>query len=108
MTNTILILIWLHFIADFVLQSNKMATRKSTSWLWLTNHVVWYMVPFIFVFGVQFTLINGALHFITDAVTSRVTSHLWKKQEVHWFFVTIGLDQAIHLTTLILTYNLLS
>lgn len=106
MTETvanILILIWVHFLADFVLQTDQMAKNKSKSNKWLGIHVVLYSLPFS-VFGLTFALVNSVAHFITDYITSRITSKLWSKQQVHWFFVVIGFDQAVHVTTLILTY----
>jgi hypothetical protein len=72
----------------------------------LLLHVTLYAIPFLW-FGWLFALVNGMAHFITDWITSRVTSKLWQEKEVHWFFVVIGLDQAIHLSTLVLTYNYL-
>lgn len=106
MVNDILIIIWLHFVADFILQSDKMAKNKSKSSLWLLLHIVTYSIPLLY-FGWLFALINGIAHFITDFITSRITSKLYAKGEIHWFFVIIGLDQAIHLTTLVLTYKYL-
>lgn len=99
----IIALIWMHFLADFVAQTDKMAQNKSSSNKWLSIHVLAYSAPFV-VFGPLFALINGIAHFITDYITSRVTSSLWKQEKRHWFFVVIGLDQAIHMTTLFLTY----
>jgi Protein of unknown function (DUF3307) len=99
-----IVLIWLHFIADFIFQTDKMAINKSSSNRWLGLHVACYTAPF-FWFGWCFALVNGAAHFVTDWLTSRGTSYLWKKEERHWFFALIGLDQAIHTTTLFATYR---
>lgn len=104
--NNILILIWLHFLADFILQSDAMVKNKSKSNKWLLYHIIVYSIPFT-IFGWLFAIVNGIAHGITDYVTSRITSKLWAKGKVHWFFVVIGLDQAIHLTTLILTFQYL-
>lgn len=104
MIGSILALIWLHFIADFVLQTDKMAINKSSNNLWLGFHVLVYTTVLL-LFGWQFALLNGVAHFLTDWITSRVTSYLWKKEKRHWFFTVIGLDQAIHMTTLILIFN---
>lgn len=102
----IIILIWMHFIADFILQTDKMATNKSTSNQYLALHCIVYSIPF-FWFGWMFAIVNGVAHFLTDWITSRVTTALHKKGERKWFFVAIGFDQAIHMTTLIITLFIL-
>ncbi len=106
MATDIIILIWIHFIADFILQSDKMATNKSKSNKYLAVHCLIYSLPLLW-FGWLFALVNGTAHFITDWITSRATTNLHQKGERHRFFVVVGLDQAIHMTTLVLTLILL-
>lgn len=102
----LLALVWMHFVADFMLQSDKMAHSKSSSNKWLTIHVAIYTAPF-FLFGWEFALLNGAAHWVTDYFTSRATTALFKRKENHWFFVVIGFDQAVHLTCMVLLYQYL-
>jgi len=102
----LILIIWLHWFADFVLQTDKMARGKSKSNKWLSIHIAVYMLP-LFILGWKFALINGATHWVVDWVTSRITSRLWEKQQVHNFFVVIGLDQAIHMTILFLSWEYL-
>ena len=104
--STILLIIWVHWIADFVAQTNWMAKGKSSSNLTLTAHIVAYSL-FLLVFGPKYAVVNGVLHWITDYFSSRQTKKLWEKGDVHNFFVVIGLDQAIHLTTLLVTIPLM-
>ena len=77
--------------------------NKSKSNLVLLQHVLIYGLPF-YLFGALFAVVNVILHFIVDWCTSRITSKLWTAGKVHWFFVTIGFDQALHMSCLILTY----
>jgi hypothetical protein len=107
MLTKVFIIIWLHFIADFVLQSSEMGVNKSKDVKWLATHAAIYTIPFIW-FGWKFALITGISHFCIDGITSRVTSYFWKKQEGHWFFTTIGWDQAMHMSIfmLLLKYNI--
>lgn len=99
----IVILIWIHFIADFILQTDDIAKAKSTSNKALLIHVVIYSVLLLW-FGWLFAIVNLVGHAITDYFTSRTASYFYQNDQRHWFFVTIGFDQAIHLTMLVLTY----
>lgn len=101
--STILIIVWLHFFSDFILQSDRMGKGKSSSEWILFQHVFLYTLPFLF-FGPVYALVNGVAHYVTDWISSRLTTYLWKREQRHWFFVTIGADQAIHMTTLFATY----
>ena len=112
---TVLLLIWVHTIADFALQTDQMAINKSSSNYWLFIHVFIYSLcfwPLSFFIGWQagalFVLINFAAHFCTDYVTSRMTTKLWKAGKRHLFFVVIGIDQALHFTALVLSYQWVS
>lgn len=100
-------MIGLHFIADFILQSQWMAENKSKRLDALTAHCVIYGLCFLVPFGIVFAGVNAGLHFAVDFVTSRITATLWQKQQWHWFFVVIGADQFIHYSCLFGTHELL-
>jgi hypothetical protein len=53
--------------------------------------------------AITFAVVNAALLFATDYITSRISSKLWAKQDWHRFFTTIDFDQLIHHATLALT-----
>lgn len=106
-----LMLLVIHWIADFRLQANWMAMQKSES-TWngisaLTLHVTVYSLCFLW-FGLLFVWWTFATHFVTDAITSRVNSYLYRRDMRHLFFVSIGFDQLIHATTLALTWKWLT
>ncbi len=103
----IAILLITHFIADFVLQEDRVAKGKSKSNWILAEHVTIYMLPFIFIVSPLYALINGILHFAIDYFTSRLTGKLWAEGRVHDFFVVIGFDQLLHALSLIGTYYLM-
>lgn len=112
----ILIILFIHWLFDFVFQTDKMALNKSKDNFWLTAHVITYLIGLVVMglligfSGVNMTLfllINFVSHWITDYGTSRLNSYLWKKEMRHWFFVSIGFDQFLHYAALLLTYNLM-
>lgn len=114
---SVYIIIWAHFVADFICQTDAMARNKSSSNFWLGYHISTYtlalMVGALAVTGGDprgvaiYALVNGAAHFATDYVTSRITKRLWEKKRVHDFFVVIGFDQALHMTILLATLPIL-
>jgi hypothetical protein len=103
--NSIFVLIWMHFVMDFVCQTHNMALGKSKSNKWLLIHIAVYSTPFLF-FGVPFALINGLTHLVIDYFTSRFNSKMWKKGTdgdpfgFRLFWIGIGFDQALHATIL--------
>jgi hypothetical protein len=116
---TILII---HFISDFVLQTDKQAKGKSKNWNDLLSHTATYsaiwVVPISILLAINkvpfpvnsignslfFVAITFICHTITDYFTSRLNSRLWAEGKVHNFFVSVGADQVYHYIQLFLTY----
>ena len=109
-------IIIIHWIADFVLQTDKQAKGKSKEWKPLLSHtftysMIWVIIGCIlYLFNLTninfalFGLITFAAHTVTDYFTSRLNSKLWAKGDVHNFFVSVGFDQVLHYIQLFLTY----
>lgn len=107
-----------HFVGDFPLQTNWMATAKSKHLGALSLHVLIYSLCFSW-WGPDFVVATFGLHFMVDYITSKITSLLfffepyddqvWVYVEGRrkWFFVMIGFDQLLHFTCLAITYKLL-
>lgn len=114
--TTIILILFTHFVADFIFQTKKQAIGKSKSnWL-LTAHVGTYGVGLALFTQLwigstlptlYWILCNMFLHWLTDFITGRINSHLWSKGMENWFFVGIGADQFIHHACLLLTYEAL-
>lgn len=108
----IIVILFAHWISDFVLQSTWMAKNKSIDNNALLSHVAVYTFGMFLAAlwlmpladAIAFSIITFGTHFLVDHVTSRITRRLWEKQDVHNFFVVIGLDQMIHYITLFGTY----
>ena len=108
----ILILCVLHYIGDFLLQTDEMAINKSSSNEVLTDHVNAYMSPFSLFYAIYTLLfltgigalalalfaiiINFLLHWIIDYNTSRATARYHQAGERSKFFKMIGFDQLLH------------
>lgn len=77
MTLTLpLSLLIVHTVADFVFQTDKMAINKSKSMGWLSLHCLVYAMCFVWL-GFTFSIVTFMTHFLTDAITSRITGRLW-------------------------------
>ena len=120
---TVMTILTIHRIADFILQTDEQAKGKSTSNQALIEHtftysLVWFLLAMIYVIknlesynifdAFLFFFITFVAHTITDYVTSRVNKTLWQKGRVHDFFVSVGFDQLLHFGQLFLTYNWLT
>lgn len=105
------IVFWLllvHWLADFICQTDWMAKNKSSDTQALTAHVLLYTfilllcgLPLFFgMTAFLWAAVNGCAHWLTDFVTSKITKKLWEQQRVHDFFVVVGLDQVLHYVVL--------
>lgn len=128
-------IILIHYIADFVLQTEDMATRKSKEFGQLLMHTMVYSSTWIIGAAIlyckdcdaslvgkcvetglvfKFVGITFVAHTITDYLTSRWTSKLFASKTYYTgipnfgAFSAIGLDQVLHYAQLFLTYYFLS
>jgi len=120
-TIIVLGILFIHWFADFVLQTDEQAKGKSKNWLPLLEHTLAYSLCFYVAVpfwamnspdyvewtGSLFVLITFVSHTITDYFTSRLNAKLWKDQRTHAFFVSVGFDQLLHFTQLLLTFYFL-
>jgi hypothetical protein len=112
---SLLTILVIHYVFDFVLQSHWMASNKSKSNYALTTHVSVYGVGVLLMAAFNYSLfpsmtalylfwgVNCALHWITDYITSRESSKRFGT-DWHNFFSIIGFDQTIHYVTLLGTF----
>lgn len=115
--TTVIMILLIHFLADFGLQTHDQAIAKSTDNKQLAYHVgvysmVW-LIAGINIFetfdkAMSFAMITFICHFLTDYVTSRIGKPFWEKKDLHNGFCVIGFDQVLHFTQLFLTYNWLT
>ena len=117
----LLIMLFLHFLSDFIFQSREMAENKSKDVKVLFKHCFTIFLVFS-LFGIEFALYNAVIHFFIDATIwniYKLTVKLRNKERTkkdltnnfeYWkdsiFYDFIGLDQMLHIATLIiLAYN---
>lgn len=117
-------LLFLHWMADFVLQSDFIAQNKSKSNTILFYHCLVYAGIFtLFTLNPLYGGLLGLIHFPVDYITSRLNSKMFSKwfayikeethdpyqkpPTLHNFFVSIGFDQFIHVITIFYVWDFL-
>ena len=102
-----------HTVADFILQTREEAKNKSKCNNALASHCTSYsialtgysllflnhncIIPNILYWAALIFLFIFIGHFLTDYVTSRLTSRFWKLKNERAFWIVIGIDQFIHM-----------
>lgn len=127
---TIFTILFIHWVADFIVQTHWQAQNKSKNNIALLYHISTYTLTWFVAFlgysvylYTQLVDVDGFLgfdsnilwffpitfvaHFITDWVTSRITSYYYRKGDFHNFFVVVGFDQLLHYAQLFITYYIL-
>jgi hypothetical protein len=112
----VVLMLFGHWVADFVFQPHWMGMRKSKEWWVLTQHalritagglatalVIGLFYPISLTGAIIWAALNGLAHFGIDAVTSRITGRFYAKGDMHHFFSTIGFDQFLHMAFAVLT-----
>ncbi len=106
------VLMFGHWVGDFVFQNSWMALNKARNWKALFAHVAVYSAALLFFAAfvtsswsglAAFAGVNFALHLFIDAISSRISQHFWLADDKHKFFTTIGFDQFLHFACLAAT-----
>jgi hypothetical protein len=119
MTSWLIIyVLFVHFVSDYVFQSNSIIEYKSKHWVWLMIHVLSYIS--ILTVGIligslffkynlgfiwKFLLININAHWITEYFTSRRIEKYRKKSKTRNMMLLIGLEQFIILSAIFLSFH---
>ena len=107
------ILMLVHWLADFALQTPEQANNKYTDFTALASHVLAYSASMaIAIVGLYYgavsawflpvaILLISLSHLFIDLLTSKETHSLYEQKRYHDFFVVIGFDQLLHMLTIL-------
>lgn len=101
--TTVLLILVLHYIGDFLLQPHWIGANKYKCGKELAIHGMIYLLVMAHV-DPFWAILNTLIHITVDAFTSNITHKLYELKKYGAFFKVIGLDQLIHSTCLLLTY----
>lgn len=108
-------LLIIHWVSDFILQTDSQAKGKSTSLKCLLSHTSVYSIAWFYsillldpehrpMLALSFAAITFLCHTLTDFFTSKIVRYFFTKGDTHNGFVVIGFDQILHYVQLFLTY----
>ena len=113
MYRSFFIIFILHIFGGFLLQSKRISKLKRENTFYLLQHVGMYTLIFVvfspillgltFWEGLEFSLLNGVLHFVVDFFTGKLKSKLFEKDEFK-YHLTVVLDYSLHLALLFITF----
>lgn len=116
-----ILLLFAHFLGDFVLQSREMAMNKSSKLLFNLKHISLVLLPLLpIAYWYQIhplkVLMYGILHGLQDwfiwplfkkirTKTYDLDKKSYKPLKDYWFIFTLGLDQFLHLIILFTLFS---
>ena len=112
--SSFVLLLLVHWLADFALQTQEQANNKYKDFGALSGHVLTYSTAMaiaicsLYYGTVAFWFLPAAVIFILfshlyiDMLTSKETHALYEQKRYHDFFVVIGFDQLLHMLTILL------
>lgn len=97
-----------HLVGDFLFQTHAMASKKRSSSLWCTFHVLIYAIPLALV-GCEGLLLYSICmeHWIQDrfSVARRWMQLVGQSSEKDWPTGPIIVDQVLHMVFMLLFYS---
>lgn len=111
--SSFVLLLLVHWLADFALQTPEQANNKYNNPTALGAHVLTYgasmgvAIVCLFAGNHPGAMLACAVivvlvsHFIIDGITSKLTHYLYQEKRYHDFFVVIGFDQLLHVLTIL-------
>jgi len=109
--RSLVLLLLVHWLADFALQTQEQANNKYKDILALGMHALTYGAAMTLAIFCIYKTLAGCIvvgciifvfsHFLIDMFTSKVTHELYEQKRYHDFFVVIGFDQLLHMLTII-------
>lgn len=133
--SLLIILLITHYIADFLLQSRRVGENKSRNCFVMLEHIFiilfCFCIPGVLLVGIEpgikLALFNATIHFAidkglsilyglsvlmrtpgsSDAINETLNSWRYEKKYIKdkVFWDTIGLDQLLHILTIIILYS---
>jgi hypothetical protein len=123
--GTLVLIFFLHFLADFILQPYWMKIEKSRRWEIMLFHIVIYSnvffvgLSFVYnsILATSYALVNGFIHYLIDWASSRVISvsskdlkikegpePLYERVDMYYPIIFLGIDQYLHHICIIITW----
>ena len=111
-------ILFAHYIADFIMQPDRIARSKHDNFISLLQHAALYgcsmyllvFIPLTVVLMyspisvLKYTAINTVAHLVCDFFSSKL-SHKYFSKENYWAgFAVVGFDQFVHVVVLLLTF----